>query len=335
MNSTWKNIYHSFLVILSLALLVGLGVYVYKNSASFEKLRSIDLNIILLLIGFHIINYLLLGITHAYPLSKYGVYLKFKDWYGLATISEMFNYLLPARGGTAIRLLYINEKYHITKRELVSMGLAVVTTGFLILGIFGAVYCHFFLTKVHPLFIALKWLYVVVTVCSLLFVLASDFLIKAFKLNDKYSPKKYLVDKKIMSVSSLCYLGMLLINPAKVYLSFKAIDVEITAVQSFEMSLILIASSFFQVLPGNIGVKEMATAYIAKQYGIGFETALLASLIDRAIMMLYLFPVGFYSYYALILKGSLAKINWQSSGASSRIPLKKRLVKLLWPLRPK
>ena len=335
MKSSWKTLYHFFLLFLSLALLVGLAVYVYRNGESFERLKQIDLSIIALLIGFHVVNYLLLGITHAYPLSKYGVYLKFKDWYGLATISEMFNYLLPARGGSAIRLLYLHDKYHISKRELLSMGLAVVMTGFLMLGIFGAIYCHLFLSHINPLFYALEILYVGVTVSSLIFVFASDFVISLLKMDAKYSPKKYLVDKKIMGVSSLCYLGMLLINPIKIYLSFKAIGIDLGLTETIEMSLILLASSFFQVVPGNIGVKEMATAYIGKQYGIQFETALLASLIDRSIMMLFLFPVGFYSYWSLMLKGSFSAINLQSSGASSRIPLIKRLVKLRWPLLPK
>ena len=98
--------------------------------------------------------------------------------------------------------------------------------------------------------------------------------------------------------------------------------------KSFEISLILLGSSFFQVLPGNVGVKEVATAYIAQQYGIQFETALLASLIDRAILLLFLFPLGSYFYWDLLLDASLPRIKLPSISASSRIPLIKRLVKV-------
>ena len=41
MSEQTKKIYHRILLLLSLALLVGLGFYVHKNEQSFEKLKSI------------------------------------------------------------------------------------------------------------------------------------------------------------------------------------------------------------------------------------------------------------------------------------------------------
>ncbi len=70
------------------------------------------------------------------------------------------------------------------------------------------------------------------------------------------------------------------------------------------------------------------TAYIGKQYGIEFEVALLASLVDRAVLVLYLFPVGFYSYWNLFLEKRFSEINFAKIGASSLIPLRKRLAKV-------
>ncbi|MGZ3789669.1 MAG: lysylphosphatidylglycerol synthase transmembrane domain-containing protein [Bacteriovorax sp.] len=328
MSERAKKIYHRILLALSLALLLGLGLYVHKNSASFEKIKSIDMKLIILLISIHALNYLLLGITHFYPLRKHGIYLKAKEWYGLCTVSELFNMLLPAKGGTAIRMMYINEKKGLAIREFLSMGLAVVLTGFSLLGIVGTIYCHFFLNKHNLIFIALESLFIALTISSFVLIFASEMLTKLFKMERKYSPKKYLVDKKIVMVSLLSYMGMFVLYPVKIYLSFKAIGVNIHLIDSFEISLILLASSFFQILPGNIGVKEMATAYIASQYGIQFETALLASLVDRAILLLFLFPLGSYFYWDLLLDASLPKMRWLSTGASSRIPLMKRLVKV-------
>lgn len=328
MSDRAKKIYHRALLILSVALLFGLGFYVYKNGKSFHQIKSISISLILTLIGVHAVNYLLLGITHFYPLRKHNIHLKVKEWYGLCTVSELFNMLLPAKGGTAIRMLYINEKKNLEIREFLSMGLAVVLTGFSLLGIVGTIYCHYFL-KIHNIvFIALESLFIALTISSILLIFASEMVTRIFKLERKYSPKKYLTDKKIVLVSLLAYTGMFVLYPIKVYLSFKAIGVHIHLVDSFEISLILLGSSFFQVLPGNIGVKEVATAYIAQQYGIQFETALLASLIDRAILLLFLFPLGSYFYWDLLLDSKLPRISLPKISASSRIPLIKRLVKV-------
>lgn len=328
MSEKNKKIYHTILLFLSAALLLGLGFYVHKNSASFEKIKSINIGLIVLLIGIHAFNYLLLGITHVYPLKKHKISLNFKEWYGLCTVSELFNMLLPAKGGTAIRMMYVNEKKKLPIREFLSMGLAVVLTGFSLLGIVGTIYCHFFLNKQNIVFVALESLFIALTISSFLLIFASEVITRVFKMERKFSPKKYLTDKKIVLVSLLCYLGMFVLYPIKIYLSFKAIGVYIHPFDSFEISLILLASSFFQILPGNIGVKEVATAYIAQEYGIQFETALLASLVDRAILLLFLFPFGSYFYWNLLLEASLPKINWQRIGASARIPLMKRLAKV-------
>ncbi|MFA6237413.1 MAG: lysylphosphatidylglycerol synthase transmembrane domain-containing protein [Bacteriovorax sp.] len=328
MSDRAKKLYHSALLLLSVGLLFGLGYYVQKNSASFEKMKDINISLILLLISIHALNYLLLGITHFYPLRKHQIFLKFKEWYGLCTVSELFNMLLPAKGGTAVRMMYINDKKNLPMREFLSMGLAVVLTGFSLLGIVGTIYCHFFLTKHNIVFVALESLFIALTISSFLLIFASEVITRIFKLERKYSPKKYLTDKKIVLVALFCYLGMFILYPIKIYLSFKAIGIDIHFDDSFEISLILLATSFFQVLPGNIGVKEVATAYIAQQYGFQFEAALLASLVDRAILLLFLFPFGAYFYWSLFLDSSLPKINWQRMGASSRIPLMKRLVKV-------
>jgi len=310
MSEKGQKIYHRILFILSLLLLAGLGFYVQKNEQSFEKIKFIKFEYILVLISIHALNYYLLGLTHKMPLKKHQIILKFKEWFGLCMVSELFNMLLPAKGGTGIRMLYIKNKKGLSMREFLSMSFAIVLTGFTFLGITGTIYCHFFLNKTHPVFVILESIFIALSVSGILLIFATEALGKIFKFKRKYSPKAYLFDLKLSSAATICWIGMFFLYPIKIYLSFLAIGLELNFADSFEISLILLAASLFQVLPGNIGVKEVITAYIAKQYGIEFETALLASLIDRAILLLFLFPVGFYFYWQLFLECSLPQMNW-------------------------
>ena len=94
------------------------------------------------------------------PLKKHNIFLKFKEWFGLCMISELFNMLLPAKGGTGIRMLYIKDKKGLPMREFLSMSFAIVLTGFTFLGISGTIYCHFFLQKSHPVFLALESIFI-------------------------------------------------------------------------------------------------------------------------------------------------------------------------------
>ncbi len=316
MKTRYKKTYHQALLFLSLALLIGLVLYVRKNSSSFERIKSINLSIAFSLIGIHALNYILLGITHFYPLKKiHSIKLNTNEWFGLCTISELFNMLLPAKGGTAIRMMYMNEKKDLPMREFLSMGLAVLLIGFSFLGLAGSIYCHYFLTKHNIVFDALESLFIALTLSSFMLILSNELFTRIFKLERKYSLKKYLIDRNIILISLICYLGIFALYPLKVYLSFRAIGIEMRLFDSLEISLILLATGLFQILPGNIGVKEVATAYIANQYGIQFEAALLASLVDRAILMLFLFPMGAYFYWILFLDLSLPRLKFSSENS--------------------
>lgn len=310
MTEKTKKWYQTLMLVFPLLLVSGLAIYIQKNGATFEKIKSVNLSLLFLLIGIHAFHFLLLGVTHFYPLRKHKIFLNFKEWFGLCTLSELFNMLLPAKGGTAIRMMYINDKKGLPVREFLSMGLAVILTGSSLLGIIGVIYCRFFLRKHNIIFDALESLFIGITISSVLLISVTEIFSKVFKCERKYSPKKYLTDKKIILISILCYLGMFAVYPLKIYLSFKAIGIDIHLGDSFEISLILLTTSFFQILPGNIGIKEVATGYIAQQYGIQFETALLASLVDRAVLLLFLCPFGAYFYWELLLGAKLPKFNW-------------------------
>lgn len=328
MSENTKKIYHRVLLALSVLLLAGLAFYVHKHEATFSRLKSIKHEFIIILIAIHCFNYYLLGLTHKLPLKKHQIFLKFKEWFGLCMVAELFNMLLPAKGGTGIRMIYIKDKKGLPMREFLSMSFAIVLTGFTFLGVTGFIYCHYFLQRQHIVFTMLESIFIALSVSGVILIFATEGIGKLFKFQRRFSPKAYLFDLKLSSAATMCWIGMFLLYPVKIYLSFLAIGIELNFTDSFEISLILLAASLFQVLPGNIGVKEVITAYIGRQYGIEFETALLASLIDRAILLLFLFPIGFYFYWQLFLEASLPKMSWARTGASALMPLKKRLVKV-------
>lgn len=307
MSEQTRKLYHSSLLLLSLVLLLGLGLYIQKNSSVFVYLQSLRPDYIFLLLATHALDFYLVGIIQKLPLSKHNITLKFKEWYGLCVTAELFNMLLPAKGGTGIRMLYLKDNKGLAIREFLSMSFAVVMIGFTFLGSVGLLYCHFFLKKNQAMSVLLESVFLALAVSGIALLFFTETAGKIFKFKRRYSPKLYLKDFKLTALTTLAWIGVFLLYPIKVYLAFTAIGIEINFIDSFEISMILLIISLFQVLPGNMGVKEIVTAYIGKQYGIEFEAALLASLIDRVIMLLFLFPMGFYFYWQLFLEASLPK----------------------------
>jgi uncharacterized membrane protein YbhN (UPF0104 family) len=308
MSSRIKKIYHTTLLILSVILIVGVIVYIKHSPITIDQLKNLHPIYMILLIGFHALGFWFLGFTQVMPLKKHNIEIKTNEWYGLSVVAELFNMILPANGGTGIRMMYLKDKKNLPIRQFLSMNFAVILTGFTMLGIFGSLYFQYVLNKNDNVFKLLESLFIALALSGIMLLVFSEILGKLFKIKRKYSPKIYLFDSKFALKVTVAWFAFFALYPIKIYLSFLAIGVHIGVSESFEISLILLVASFFQILPGNIGVKELITAYISSHYGIKFETALLASLIDRGVLLLFLLPVGFYFYWELFLDAAIPKI---------------------------
>ena len=291
-----------------MTLIVGI-ITSLKNSSDFLKeLSHLDLGLFLVLIFTHAVSFIFLGLTQAMPLKKNNIDLPFKEYYGLLTVSELFNLVLPANGGAAIRMMYLKEKKELPIRQFLSMNFAVLLTGFTMLGIVGTFYFQYILNKNDSVFKLLESIFISLALCGILLLIISEILGRIFKIKRKYSPKIYLLDTKLNFKLTASWMIFFALYPLKIYLSFKAINLSIGFSEAFELSLILLITTFFQILPGNLGIKELVTVYISSRYGISLETALLASLIDRAAMTIYLLPLGIYFYWELLLNAFVPKI---------------------------
>lgn len=307
MSSGVKKIYQTTLILLSIILIAGLIIYIKKSSITLDQLKTLHIGHVLILTSLHAIGFFLLGYTQVLPLKKHNINMKTSHWYGLSVVTELFNMILPGNGGTGVRMIYLKDKKKLSIREFLSMNFAVILTGFTMLGFFGSLYFQFFLNKNDEVFTLLHSIFISMTLSGFLLLAFFEIARKLFNIERKYSPKFYVSDTRFILKITLIWFAFFSLYPVKIYLSFLAIGLHIRPIESFEISLILLVASFFQVLPGNIGIKELITAYISSHYGINFEMALLASLVDRAALLLFLAPVGFYFYWNLFLDATLPR----------------------------
>lgn len=307
MRASAKKLYNALLLLLSMILIAGIVSSLKNSSNVLNELSHLNLEILLLLILTHAVSFIFLALTQAMPLKKNNISLHFREYYGLLTVSELFNLVLPANGGSAIRMMYLKEKKALPIRQFLSMNFAILLIGFTMLGIVGTFYFQYFLNKNDSVFKLLESIFISLALCGILLLIISEILGRLFKIKRKYSPKIYLLDTKLNFKLTISWIIFFALYPVKIYLSFKAINLNIGFYEAFELSLILLITTFFQILPGNLGIKELVTVYISSHYGISLETALMASLIDRAAMTIYLLPLGSYYYWELILDGFTPK----------------------------
>lgn len=301
MGKRAKKIYHIVLIILSIVLIAAVVIALKNSSLTLLQLKDMNPLYLLALILLHSLGLIILGYTQYLPLKKINIQTSTKEWNALIIVSELFNLLLPANGGAGIRMMYLKDKKKLPIRQFLSMNFAVILTGFTMVGIVGTLYFQYVLVRNDSVFKMIESVFIALALCGILLLITSEIFGKLFKFKRKYSPKIYLFDTKLTAKLTFLWLIFFALYPLKIYLSFMTIGVHIGLQESLEIGLILMASTFFQVLPGNMGIKEIITAYVSTHYGINFETALLASLIDRAALMIYLVPVGMYFYWELFL----------------------------------
>lgn len=283
----------------TMVLFLGLIFYIYKHANQFLKVVNIAPRFIFSITVLHGIHYVFLGLTHKLPLDKHNIKLGFKEWFGLCLMSELFNSFLPAKGGSAIRMTYLKQKYNFSIHTFLTMSFSIIVTSFTILGIIGTIYCHFIFNQKEIIFSFLESIFISLSISGLILITMNESISKILKIRRQISSMFYFSDIKLILKCTFIYLFMFSLYPLRIYLCFKAIGEPIKLVDSFELGFVILAVSIFELLPGNIGIKEIATAYVATRYGIKFENALVASLIDRAILFIFLVPMGSYFYWNL------------------------------------
>jgi uncharacterized membrane protein YbhN (UPF0104 family) len=86
-------------------------VYLYFKGPRLQSFRNVNVLEIALLLALSFLGYLALGLSFRVLLRIFDVSLTFKEWFGLTVVNTMFNYYLPARGGTVVKAYYLKKKY--------------------------------------------------------------------------------------------------------------------------------------------------------------------------------------------------------------------------------
>jgi uncharacterized protein (TIRG00374 family) len=99
---------------------------------------------------------------------------------------------------------------------------------------------------------------------------------------------------------SLLMVILIFLWGLRLYLCFMAIGEPVNFGQIMIIQTIISLSFVISMTPGNLGIKEGLTAFSANLVGISPTTALLASLIDRAVAILVVFGMGLVFSHILI-----------------------------------
>lgn len=305
MKNALANLYYFLKIIILITVLITLFVYLKNHEQVFYKIKTLSLKSLFALGSLHLLNIVAQSFVYYRPFKLEKLNFTLHEIIGLSFTTELFNHFLPAKAGTIVKMSYLKKTHGLNISTFLSINFALVVTSFSLLSFFGLGYIYLFNEHTSIVWNIAEIICWSLLISLFLIITINKSIHKIFKINRKINPRPYLKNGKLIFSALLIYAIVILLYPLRTELSFNLIGVSLTLSQSIELSFSLIVISLFQILPGNIGVKEAITVFLAQRFGVSAEAAVLASLIDRAVLIIILTPSSLYFYWSLFLKKNI------------------------------
>lgn len=297
-------------------------VYLYFKGPRLRSFLNLNILEILLLLAISFLGFSALGLSFKFLLRIFDVDITFKEWFGLTMCNTMFNYYLPARGGTVVKAYYLKKKYNLGYSHYAALmagslflWLALTSLVGLLTVFFASVITGRFMVSLAVAFFSfLVGVLLTGSATKLLlrFKIRSKFeRLNLFLLNLKDGLTCFFQHRRYALRFCLFSALFLMIMAARFYLCFLALNFD---VQFWDVLLIMIIAEFsylIALIPGNLGIKEGIIVFSARFFGISPDQALAAAILDRMVSMVIIFGFGFVYSKMLLDRLDEAQEAWK------------------------
>lgn len=285
-----------------LVLLIVIGIAAWYIAGHLEEFRAI-LHIRAIYLWPIIISVLLQNIVNGYISKEFVLYfdveLDFTEWFGLAVVGAMGNYLTPFRGGAAGRAVYLKKKHELPYTKFMTLFIANYLVVFFLAGVLGAQTLMGIdgYSKLFTFFIALSGSVVLfILIFSRIKLPEGRFL---SKLSEAITGWKIIsANRRILwRICGAVVVNYILVA-VQMYYAFTALGFPISPASAWLMGLFSSLGLIISITPGSLGIQEGMVGILAAMFGIGFNQGVMAQGLIRIINIAIIFTLGpLYSYF--------------------------------------
>ncbi len=277
---------------------LGIFTYVYFHLDEFKLIASID---IILLLPLFILSLMILfsnGLLTKYFLESFKVDLSFTEYFGLAAVTAMGNYLAPLRGGVAGKALYLKKKHYFPYTRFLSVYSVCYLWMFLIGGLLGLLGIAIFYIQYNTFSIRLFSFFLMSVILVGLAIALSNYTPAgsgaiARRWLDFKQGLDYIRKNKglLIKVSFIMFLNYIIMS-LQLYFGYTAISCNVPYLAACFMAIVLSFSIVISLTPGNLGIQEAIIGLLSKFFGIGFNEGLMVAGIIRVVTLCVVFSLG-------------------------------------------
>ena len=253
-------------------------------------------------------HFTIIGLFSKVIMKVFGLRLKIKEWFGLAIITTLGNYLLPLRGGAGLRAAYLKKRHAFPLTHFLSTFLAISLFTIITNSLAGIASLAFLNTLprqiLWPLFLFFS---------SLLFVTIIGAWIPATSPWFERIRLPYLLQlieawqnirshHRVMKNLFLLTVANNLSLTLMIYLGYRAMGIDLQLAEGFLMGAVFGLAGFVSITPGSLGVQEAVVVFSAQAVGISPAQGLALAVVIRVVILFWTFFLGPIFSYLLLKK---------------------------------
>lgn len=287
--------YVSVLVFITILALIVL--YLSHQQDLLKSLSNITLSLAIALITLRLLIMGLNGLfLHIFAL-KFGVNLRSLEWFGLAAVTTMGNYITPLSGGLVVRAAYLKHRHHLPYVQFTTLLASNYIVMFWLIGIAGLV-TLWWLGEISQTTWPILILFGGVVVAITIFVFLPPLqLPEGNRLSNVINTlsegwKHVRSDRILLTKLAVCTLLVILINGLSFWVGYLALGFQLSLLEAMLLGLVAAFSIFINITPGSFGIQEAMVSLSSELLGAGAGQGLLVVLLIRAATIVSAFTLG-------------------------------------------
>ena len=300
MNSTKQKI---LAIITLIFTVIGIGFYLSNNQDLLLSLKNIPISYILILLVIQVLLLVTNGLFLKALTLKFNIHLKMTEWFGLAVVTTMGNYVTPFSGGLLFRATYLKHQHSFSFTKFATLIYANYLINFWSIGVIGTL-SILIVDPTGTNRMVLLFFLMVVLILSIIILLPVTKIPGNSKLNRiiNSSIDGWLLikrDKKLLTKLISYTLANIILNTLAFWVACSALGFTISLFASVIISLVAAFSIVIKITPANLGIHEAIIGFSAPLVGIGAGEGLMTALVIRGTGIIVIFLLGTLFSYLL------------------------------------
>lgn len=289
-------------IIVATVIIAGLAWYVYSARASLEAVRAFDRGYLLPMLLVPLASLAVNGLIGRDLVAEFGVRLRPKEWYGLAAVQALGNYLPVPQAGALARGVYLNRVHALPYTTYAATVVVTYVSSVALSGVIGLIGLAVLACMGRPSPALLWFIFAGLATASLLFAPAESSIPLPGKLAEFATGLSRLRSQHVFGRILLNQLLLIALTSTGLWLACRsfAIGAGVNAVMALMLGLMVMACGIINVTPGNVGVEQGAAELAARLLHVPPMLGFLASTLFRLTAVMVVFVIGpiFSAYLA-------------------------------------